>query len=185
MKLVEELRWRGMIHDIMPGTEELLEKEPGLDVIITPVGGGGLLSGSSIASRAMKPEIINIGAEPENADDAYRSFRDGILYPAVKPQTIADGLLTSLSDFTFKIIQQNVNEIITASEEFIALAMRMIWERMKIIIEPSSALPLAILLQHTERFQDKKIGIILSGGNVDLNNLNYLFSAGKKRDFTG
>lgn len=165
--------------------KELLETKAGLDVLITPVGGGGLLSGSSVTARALNPEITIIGAEPENADDAFRSFRDGTLYPSVSPKTIADGLLTSLSEFTFKIIRQNVDELITASEEFIALAMRMVWERMKIIIEPSSALPLAILLQHAKRFKNKKIGIILSGGNVDLNNLNYLFSAGKSSDLTG
>ena len=126
-----------------------------------------------------------IGAEPENADDAYRSFVEGMLYPSVNPDTIADGLLTSLSAFTFAIIKQNVDDIVTASEKFIIAAMRLIWERMKILIEPSSALPLAILLQHGNKFKNKRIGIILSGGNVDLDRLNHLFSAGKTNDRIG
>ncbi len=165
--------------------KELLEAEPELEVLITPVGGGGLLSGSSISARFINSAIKVIGAEPENADDAYRSLKDGKLYPALKPNTIADGLLTSLSELTFSIIQKNVDEIITASERYIALAMRMIWERMKILIEPSSALPLAILLQHSDRFEKKKIGIILSGGNVDMDKINYLLSAGDITARTG
>ena len=165
--------------------KELLESESGLDIIIAPVGGGGLLSGTSVAVKSQNPNIKVIGAEPENADDAYRSFVEGMLYPSVNPDTIADGLLTSLSAFTFAIIKQNVDDIVTASEKFIIAAMRLIWERMKILIEPSSALPLAILLQHGNKFKNKRIGIILSGGNVDLDRLNHLFSAGKTNDRTG
>lgn len=165
--------------------KELLEAEPELDMLITPVGGGGLLSGSSISARFLNSAIKVIGAEPENADDAYRSFKDGKLYPALKPNTIADGLLTSLSELTFSIIRENVDDIITASEKYIILAMRMIWERMKILIEPSSALPLAILLQHGDLFKKKKIGIILSGGNVDMDKINYLLSAAEITARTG
>lgn len=165
--------------------KELLESESGLDIIIAPVGGGGLLSGTSVAVKSLNPNIKVIGAEPENADDAYRSFVEGKLYPSVNPDTIADGLLTSLSAFTFAIIKQNVDDIITASEEYIVSAMRLIWERMKILIEPSSALPLAILLQHGHKYKNKRIGIILSGGNVDLDRINHLFSAGKTNVRTG
>lgn len=147
--------------------KELLEDIPAPDIIMAPVGGGGLLSGTAIAAGAMVKNIRVIAAEPENADDAFRSFRKGRLIPSVNPRTVADGLLTSLSKLTFEIIRNNVSDIYTASEESIIKAMRLIWERMKIVVEPSSALPLAVLLQHKERIEGKKIGIILSGGNVD------------------
>jgi threonine dehydratase len=160
--------------------KELLEDIPAPDIIMAPVGGGGLISGTSIAAKAMIKNIRIIAAEPENADDTFRSFRKGSLIPSVNPQTVADGLLTSLSQLTFEIIKNNVNDVYTASEEFVIQAMRMIWERMKIVVEPSSAVPLAVLLQHKELAKGKKIGIILSGGNVDLDKLPRMFENSRK-----
>jgi len=151
--------------------KELLEEYPKLDVIISPIGGGGLMSGTVLSAKTMKPKIKVFGAEPLMADDAFRSFNEGKLIPAGPPRTIADGLLTSLSPLTFKIIQENVDDIFTAKEETIVAAMRMVWERMKIIIEPSSAVPLAAIMENLGTFKGKKVGIIVSGGNVDLNNL--------------
>ncbi|RLD35744.1 MAG: threonine/serine dehydratase [Bacteroidetes bacterium] len=165
--------------------KELLEDIPAPEIILAPVGGGGLFSGTVIAAKAMINNVQVIAVEPENADDAYRSFHSGHLIPSENPDTIADGLLTSLSELTFTIIRQNADDILTASEEFIVMAMRLIWERMKIIIEPSAAVPLAVLLQHKELGRGKKIGIILSGGNVDLDQLPALFSFKKKEQRIG
>ncbi len=150
---------------------ELLEEIREPDIIMAPVGGGGLLSGTALASHYLSPETLVIAAEPERADDAFRSFHQKKLIPSVNPDTIADGLLTSLGSLTFPIILQYVDDIITASEGSIIEAMRLVWERMKIIIEPSSALPLAVILENKEKFLHKKIAIILSGGNIDLNKL--------------
>ncbi len=161
--------------------KELLEDIPAPEIILAPVGGGGLFSGTVIAAKAMIKNIQVIAAEPENADDAYRSFYSGQLIPSDNPNTIADGLLTSLSKLTFTIIKENADNVLTASEEYISMAMRIIWERMKIIIEPSSAVPLAVLLQHKELGRGKRIGIILSGGNVDLDQLPVLFSKNEHR----
>ncbi len=152
---------------------ELLEEVESPDIVICPVGGGGLLSGTALSTRALSPGSRVIAAEPKNADDAFRSLRDGFIHPSIQPKTIADGLLTSLGELTFAVIRQNVDEIVTAREESIVAAMRMIWERMKIIIEPSSALPLAIILENREKFAGKRIGIILSGGNVELTKLPF------------
>ena len=152
---------------------ELLEEAKDLDVVMCPVGGGGLLSGTALATKALTPASRVIGAEPKNADDAFRSLRDGFIHPSIQPKTIADGLLTSLGEMTFAVIQKNVDEILTAPEETIVAAMRMIWERMKIIIEPSSAVPLAVIMENREKFSGKKIGIILSGGNVELTKLPF------------
>ncbi len=152
---------------------ELLEDIETADIVMAPVGGGGLLSGTSITTKALAPDTEVIAAEPERADDAFRSFKSGEFIPSVKPDTIADGLLTSLSDLTFSIIQKNVDDIITVSEESIVKAMRIIWERMKIIIEPSSAVPLAAVLDNPGRFKNKRVGIIISGGNVDLEKLPF------------
>jgi len=151
--------------------KELLEETPSLDYIIAPVGGGGLLSGTSLSVRYFSKSTKIIGAEPKGADDAFRSLTKGIIIPSVNPKTIADGLLTSLGDKTFPIIRKFVSEIITVEEDSIIESMRTIWERMKIIIEPSSAVPLASILENKSKFANKNIGIILSGGNVDLENL--------------
>lgn len=150
---------------------ELVEEISNINIIIAPVGGGGLLSGTSIVAKANNIKII--AAEPKNADDAFKSFQQQKIIPSINPNTIADGLLTSLSELTFSIIQQNVNEIITVTEKQIINAMRIVWERMKIIIEPSSATILAVILANKNKFKHKKIGLIVSGGNVDLNNLPF------------
>ncbi len=152
---------------------ELLEDQPRLEVLLAPVGGGGLLSGTSISARAMAPGIRVIGCEPANADDASRSFHSGTLVPSVDPKTMADGLLTSLSERTFTIIRNFTDDILTTSEESILRAMRMVWQRMKIIIEPSSAVPVAVLMDHAREFAGRRTGIILSGGNCDLSNLPF------------
>jgi len=153
---------------------ELCEEVTNLDIVMTPVGGGGLLSGTAIAVSALRPGTCVVGAEPEGADDAYRSFHAGILIPVENPVTIADGLRTSLSVLTFAIIRELVDDIVTASEEAILAAMRYIWERMKIIVEPSAAVPLAGTLTNSRIFTGKRVGIILSGGNVDLDSLPWI-----------
>ena len=153
--------------------KELVEDEGGLDLIITPVGGGGLLSGTAISSKLLLPECKVIAAEPAGADDAYRSFKAHQLIPSENPKTIADGLLTSLGERNFAIISEKVDDIVTVSEENIMEAMRLIWERMKLIIEPSSAVPLAAILEGKIGVQYKKVGIILSGGNLDLGKLPF------------
>ncbi len=150
---------------------ELCEEIPDLDIVMTPVGGGGLLSGIAIAVSAISPHALVIGAEPQRADDAYRSLHAGRIIPAENPDTIADGLRTSLGDLTFPIIRRHVKDILTASEEAIVDAMRSIWERMKIVVEPSAAVPLAALMTNRREFTAKRIGVIVSGGNVDLENL--------------
>ncbi len=153
--------------------KELIEEIGTLDVVMAPVGGGGLLSGTALSTKALLPNAQVIAAEPAGADDAFRSFYSQTLQPSVAPKTIADGLLTSLGSLTFPIILNEVDQIATVSEESIIAAMRMIWERMKIIIEPSSAVPLAAILENKVDVKGKKVGIILSGGNVDLGRLPF------------
>jgi threonine dehydratase len=150
---------------------ELLDESPGLDAVIAPVGGGGLLSGTSIAVKASDPAVRVFGAEPANADDAARSFRSGKVEPVSATTTIADGLRTTLSPRTLSAIRAHVDAIGTASEAGIVRAMRTIWERMKIIIEPSAAVPLACLIEGKLDVKGMRVGIILSGGNVDLGRL--------------
>ncbi|WP_372774865.1 pyridoxal-phosphate dependent enzyme [Mangrovibacterium sp.] len=153
--------------------KELIEDAGPFDVILCPVGGGGLLSGTAIATRAMNPSALVVAAEPAGADDACRSFHQKKLIPSVNPKTIADGLLTSVGELNFRIIQRTTDEIVTVSERGIVRAMRLIWERMKIIVEPSSAVPLAAILENKLDVRGKKVGIILSGGNVDLEKLPF------------
>lgn len=153
--------------------KELIEDFGDFDIIMAPVGGGGLLSGTALSVKHLSPACKIIAAEPAGADDAFRSFHEKKIIPSVNPKTIADGLLTSLGERNFAIIMQNVDDIVTVSEEKIVEAMRMIWERMKIIIEPSSAVPLAAILQGKVDIQNKKVGIILSGGNLDLGKLPF------------
>jgi threonine dehydratase len=147
---------------------ELLADFPDLDVIITPVGGGGLLSGTSIAAKGIKPNIRVIAGEPEMADDAFRSMQVGRIIPSENPKTVADGLLTSLGQLTFPIIQQNVEQIVTVSEAGIIATMKFVWERAKIIIEPSSAVAVGVLWEKKIDLSGSKVGVIISGGNVDL-----------------
>ncbi len=165
-------------YDIIAGqataTMELLEDVPELDIILCPVGGGGLLAGTALAARYFgRKEIQVIACEPEGADDAYRSFRKGEIIPSVKPDTIADGLLTSLGKRNFPVIRKYVTDIVTVSEQAIAEAMKLIYERMKIVIEPSSAVPLAAVIENKADIADRKTGIIISGGNVDLTKLPF------------
>jgi threonine dehydratase len=150
---------------------ELCEDVSGLDVVLAPVGGGGLVSGTALAVTALSPGTRVIAAEPAAADDAYRSLQAGHILPSVQPNTIADGLLTSLGDLTFAIIQRHVAQIVTVSEAAIISAMRTVWERMKIIIEASAAVPLGALLEKRLDLRGQRIGVILSGGNVDLDRL--------------
>jgi len=152
---------------------ELLEEIKDLSRIIVPVGGGGLLAGTALAAYYNNRNIEVIGAEPFGADDAYHSLKTGIIQPSVNPVTIADGLKTNLGDVNFPIIKQLVKEIIRVEEDEIVSSMRLIWERMKIIAEPSSAVALAALLRNTRKFNNMNTGIILSGGNVDLNHLPF------------
>jgi len=153
---------------------ELLEEVPDLDVVMAPVGGGGLLSGTALAVAGLSPDTRIIGAEPEGADDAYRSLQEGRIIPSVNPQTVADGLLTSLGDNTFPIIRDHVEQIVTVSDEAIIAGMRHVWERMKIVIEPSAAVPVGALLEGKIDLSGLRIGIVLSGGNVDLDKLPWL-----------
>jgi threonine dehydratase len=150
---------------------ELLEDIPDLDVIIAPVGGGGLLGGTSIAATEIKKGIRVIAGEPEMADDAFRSMQVGEIIPSVSPKTIADGLLTSLGTLTFPIIQQRVEQIVTVSEAGIIASMKFVWERAKIIIEPSSAVAIGVLWEKKIDLSRLKVGVIISGGNVDLEKL--------------
>ncbi len=150
---------------------ELLEEVTNLNMVLAPVGGGGLLSGTALSTNYLSPETKVVAAEPAGADDACRSFNEGRLIPQTNPQTIADGLRTSLGDKTFPIIKEYVNRIVTVSEDAIVSSMRIIWERMKIIIEPSAAVPFAALLENKIDVAGKRVGIILSGGNVDLDRL--------------
>lgn len=152
---------------------ELLEEQPSLDAVFSPVGGGGLISGTALAAHYYGKACITYGAEPEEVNDASRSFESGKIESNTSTNTIADGLKTNLGKLNFPIIQQHVKGIITVSEEEIIAAMRLIWERMKIVVEPSSAVPLAALLKEKEKFRNKKVGIILSGGNVDLGALPF------------
>ena len=147
---------------------ELMEEIHDLDVILTPVGGGGLISGTALTVSGLGHAAEVIGVEPKGADDSCRSFYSGELIPSVNPRTIADGLLTSLGDLTFAIIRKHVADIVTVEEDEIISAIRTVWERMKIIIEPSSAVPVAAVLNYKVETVGKKVGIILTGGNVDL-----------------
>lgn len=150
---------------------ELLDEYPDLNLLLTPLGGGGLLSGSSISAKAMSPSIQVIGTEPELADDGFRSFQSGKIEPVLRTDTVADGLRTSIGNLPFRIIKENVDDIVTVSEKSIIEAMRFIWERMSIIIEPSCAVPIAAIFEGKVDVKGKKAGIIITGGNVDLGNL--------------
>ncbi len=153
--------------------KELLEKHPDLDVIIVPVGGGGLVSGTALSALSFAPNCAVIGAEPFEVDDAYRSLEAGEIVHNTTINTVADGLKTSLGDITFNIIKNHVHEIIRVTEEEIIEAMQLIWERMKIIVEPSCATVLAAVLKSKPQFANKKVGLIISGGNVDLKKLPF------------
>jgi threonine dehydratase len=152
---------------------ELLEEVPGLDVVIAPVGGGGLMSGTCVATRGRSPQTRLFGAEPAGADDAARSLAAGQLLPQTGPKTIADGLRTGLGDLTWPILRDHLEGIVTVSEEEIIAATRLLWERAKLVVEPSGAVPLAALLGSRRGVfgEAKRVGVIVSGGNLDLDQL--------------
>ena len=153
---------------------ELLEDVPNLDLVICPIGGGGLLSGTAVAAKSMRPDIRVIAAEPENADDAAQSFRAGRVIQTEKKFTIADGLRTNVGEPNFAIIKRHVDDIVTVKEKTIISAMRTIWETMKIIVEPSAAVSFAAIQEGKIDVAEKRVGIILTGGNVDLDALPWL-----------
>ncbi len=154
--------------------KELIEDTDGLDIVIAPIGGGGLMSGTALISKYLMPKAKVFGAEPRIVDDAFRSVKSGKVEVNTRIDTIADGLRTNLSEKTFDIISRQVDQIFTVTEEEIIQAMRLIWERMKLVIEPSSAVPFAAVLSHPASFRGQKIGIILTGGNVDLDRLPWI-----------
>ncbi|NQU33904.1 MAG: pyridoxal-phosphate dependent enzyme [Bacteroidetes bacterium] len=164
-------------YDIIAGqgtaTLELCQSIQNLDIILCPVGGGGLISGTALAASFFGNNIKVIACEPKGADDAYRSMKAGKIIPSIDPNTIADGLLTSLGTRNFPIIQKYVDDIVTVGEDTIVEAMRLIYERMKIVIEPSSAVPLAALIEDRVDVRNKNVGIIISGGNVDLSKISF------------
>jgi threonine dehydratase len=150
---------------------EMIREYPDLDLILAPVGGGGLLSGTALAAHYFSTGTRVVATEPEMANDAFRSFHSKTFIPSVSPDTIADGLRTSLGSITFPVILQFVSEIVTVSEQSIIDAMRFVWERMKIVVEPSSAVPLAAIMENKIQVSGKRTGVIISGGNVDLDSL--------------
>ena len=154
-------------------TFEFCQQVDNLDIILCPVGGGGLLSGSALSASYFSKNITTIACEPKGADDAYRSFMAGKIIPSVNPDTIADGLLTSLGERNFPIIQKYVTEIVTVSEDAIIAAMKLIYERLKIVIEPSSAVPIAAIIENKVKISKKNVGVIVSGGNVDLSKIAF------------
>jgi threonine dehydratase len=155
-------------------TLELLEDRPQIDLVLCPIGGGGLLSGTVTAAKGVKPGIRVVGVEPAGADDAYRSFKSGAIVPMTNPQTIADGLRGTLADNTFAVISRNVDDVVTVSETAIVCAMRTLWEVLKIIVEPSAAVPYAAIVERKIDVAGKRVGVILTGGNLDLDSLPWM-----------
>ena len=155
---------------------ELLDQTGGLDAVIAPIGGGGMISGSCLAMSNVAPEIKIFAAEPKNADDAYRSFKAGYIIADDAPVTVADGLKVPLKDLTWHFVSKHVEDILIATEQEIIDAMKLIWQRMKIVIEPSSAVPLATILKNKNIFLGKRVGVIITGGNVDLDKLPWVNS---------
>lgn len=152
-------------------SRELMQQTDGLDMVVAPIGGGGMISGTCLTLSTLAPEVKVIAAEPENADDAYRSFKAGHIIADDAPDTVADGLKVPLKDLTWHFVSTYVNDIYTASEDEIVEAMKLTWKRMKIVIEASCAVPLAIILKNKDAFAGKRVGVIITGGNVDLDTL--------------
>lgn len=152
-------------------SRELLEQVEGLTSVVAPIGGGGMVSGTCLTLSTIAPQVKIYAAEPEQADDAYRSFKAGYIIADDAPETVADGLKVPLKENTWHYVQNHVTDILTASEEEIVEAMKLIWKRMKIVMEPSSAVPLATILKNKELFAGQRIGVIITGGNVDLDKL--------------
>lgn len=162
-----------VIHGQATMSMELIEQTDHLDFIVSPIGGGGVGAGACLACSHFSPKTKVVGAEPANADDAYRSLQTGQIQPSVNPQTIADGLRTQLGDKNFPIIKSLIDEIILIEEDTIVQAMKLVWERMKIIIEPSSATSLAAVMTNPNKFKNKNVGLIITGGNVSLDKLPF------------
>ncbi|MBR9867349.1 MAG: pyridoxal-phosphate dependent enzyme [Oceanospirillales bacterium] len=154
--------------------KELLSQVDNLDAVIAPIGGGGMISGTCLTLSTLAPQVKIYAAEPLNADDAARSFKAGYIIADDAPETVADGLKVPLKDLTWHFVSNHVTDILTATEEEIVDAMKLIWKRMKIVVEPSSAVPLATILKNPELFRGKRVGVIITGGNVDLDKLPWL-----------
>lgn len=155
-------------------SRELMEQTDGLDMVVAPIGGGGMISGTCLTLSTLAPETQVIAAEPEQADDAYRSFKAGFIIADDAPKTIADGLLVPLKDLTWHFVSNHVSDILTASEEEIVDAMKITWKYLRVVMEPSSAVPLATILKNKDRFAGKRVGVIITGGNVDLDRLPWI-----------
>ncbi len=155
-------------------SREFIEQTDGLDMVVAPIGGGGMISGTCLTLSKLAPETKVIAAEPEQADDAYRSFKAGHIIADDAPKTIADGLLVPLKDLTWHFVHNHVSEIYTASEEEIVEAMKLTWKHLRVVMEPSSAVPLAVVLKNRDAFRGKRVGIIITGGNVDLDKLPWM-----------
>jgi threonine dehydratase len=155
-------------------SRELLDQVEGLDAIIAPIGGGGMISGTCLTVSNIAPGVDVYAAEPKNADDAYRSFKAGHIIADDAPETVADGLKVPLKDLTWHFVKNHVTDIFTATEDEIIEAMKLTWKRMKIVMEPSCAVPLATILKHKDAFRGRRVGVIITGGNVDLDNLPWM-----------
>ena len=155
-------------------SREFIEQTDGLDMVVAPIGGGGMISGTCLTLSTLAPECQVIAAEPEQADDAYRSFKAGHIIADDAPKTIADGLLVPLKDLTWHFVSNHVSEIYTASDPEIVDAMKLIWKHLRVVMEPSSAVPLAIVLRNPDAFRGKRVGLVITGGNVDLDRLPWL-----------
>ena len=155
-------------------SRELIEQADGLDMVVAPIGGGGMISGTCLTLATLAPETRVIAAEPETADDAYRSFKAGHIIADDAPKSIADGLLVPLKDLTWHFVSNHVSEIFTASETEIVEAMKLIWKHLRVVMEPSSAVPMACILKNRDFFAGKRVGIIITGGNVDLDRLPWI-----------
>ncbi|MEM8743733.1 MAG: beta-hydroxyaspartate dehydratase BhcB [Pseudomonadota bacterium] len=158
-------------------SRELFDQVEGLDAVMAPIGGGGMISGTCLTLSNIAPGTEIYAAEPENADDAYRSFKAGHIIADDAPQTVADGLKVPLKELTWHFVQNHVTDILTASEQEIIDAMKLTWERMKIVMEPSCAVPLATILKNKDRFAGKRVGVVITGGNVDLDKLPWMGTA--------
>ena len=155
-------------------SKEFMEQTGGLDVVVAPIGGGGMISGTCLTLSTLAPECQVIAAEPEQADDAYRSFKAGHIIADDAPKTIADGLLVPLKDLTCHFVSRHVSEIYTASEQEIIDAMKLTWKHLRVVMEPPSAVPLAVILKNPGAFRGKRVGVIITGGNVDLDRLPWM-----------
>ena len=154
--------------------KEMIEDTGGLDIVVAPIGGGGMISGTCLTLSTLAPETKVIAAEPEQADDAYRSFKAGHIIADDAPRTVADGLLVPLKDLTWHFVKSHVSDILTASDPEIVDAMKLTWKHLRVVMEPSSAVPLATILKNKDVFKGKRVGVIVTGGNVDLDKLPWM-----------